>query len=185
MGYNNLNNKEIETFIGPPIQDSLISHYGCSKDEAQIGANIFRDYYKNISLLKAIPYDGIFELIKSIKHNGGNIAAATYKREDYALQLLNAFGFSDYCSVMHGGDNLNSLSKGDIIKKCVKEIGGNIGEFVYVGDTKGDFVSASECGMDFVGVTYGFGFEKNKKYNFCTVDSCSELGQLIDINNKR
>lgn len=179
MGYRELEDNEIDSFIGPPIQNSLINHFGCTTEEAQHGADVFREYYKNVSLLKASPYKGIYELMEFIIRNDMNAAVATYKREDYALKLLNAFRFNDYCKVMHGADNFNQLTKSDIIRKCVDEIGGKVAESLYVGDTNGDFIGAIECGMEFVGVTYGFGFKPGNKYDFKTVDSCEELLEYL------
>lgn len=179
MGYRHLEDNEIDSFIGPPIQNSLINHFGCTTEEAQRGADVFREYYKNVSLLKASPYKGIYELMGFIIRNDMNAAVATYKREDYALKLLNAFKFNDYCRVMHGADNFNQMTKSDIIKICVYELGGKVDESLYVGDTNGDLKGATECGMEFVGVTYGFGFKPEDRYNFKTVDSCEELLEYL------
>lgn len=180
MGYRKLSNEELSTFIGPPIQVSLVKYFGCTADVSQRGAEIFRSYYKNTSLLKAVPYDGIFKLLKYINENGGNVAIATYKREDYALKLLKAFGFHKYCQVMHGADNFNKLSKSDIIKICLDELGGINSQSLYIGDTNGDLVGANESGIDFVGVTYGFGFCSNKKYSFNTSDNCMGLIKYLE-----
>lgn len=179
MGYRDLEDKELDSFIGPPIQKSLMDHFGCTKEEAQAGADVFRNYYKDVSLLKAGPYAGIFDLMKYIIDNGMNAAVATYKREDYALKLLNAFKFNEYCSVMHGADNLNQLSKADIIKMCMNELGGSEKDSLYIGDTNGDYIGASECGMDFIGVTYGFGFKEGVEYPFITVDSCEGVKRIL------
>ena len=179
MGYRHLEDKEMDSFIGPPIQNSLINHFGCTTEEAQRGAGVFREYYKDVSLLKASPYKGIYELMEFIIKNDMNAAVATYKREDYALKLLNAYKFDDYCKVMHGADNFNKLTKSDIIKNCVDELCGKVEESLYVGDTNGDLKGSAECGMDFIGVTYGFGFKQENGYNFKTVDSCEELLEFL------
>ena len=179
MGYRHLEDNEIDSFIGPPIRNSLINHFGCTAEEAQRGADVFREYYKNVSLLKAIPYKGIYELMEFINRNEMNAAVATYKREDYALKLLNAFKFNDYCKVMHGADNFNQMTKSDIIKICVDELGGKVDESLYVGDTNGDLKGAAECGMEFVGVTYGFGFKPGDRADFKMVDGCKELLEYL------
>ena len=179
MGYGYLEDKEMDSFIGPPIQNSLINHFGCTTEEAQRGADVFREYYKNVSLLKASPYKGIYELMEFIIKNDMNAAVATYKREDYALKLLNAYNFNDYCKVVHGADNFNKLTKSDIIRICVEELCGKVEESLYVGDTNGDLKGSAECGMDFIGVTYGFGFKPEDSYDFKTVGSCEELMEYL------
>ena len=40
-------NEQMREFVGPPIQESLIRYGGLSKEEAQQGANVFRDFYKH------------------------------------------------------------------------------------------------------------------------------------------
>ena len=179
LGYSKLEHDNLDAFIGPPIQTSLINFYNCTKEEAQKGADIFREYYKNVSLFKASAYPGIYSVIQFIKEKNMNVAVATYKREDYAIKLLNKFRFNEYCKVMHGGDNFNKLSKADIIKICIDELGGDIDNSLYVGDTYSDLKGANECGIDFIGVTYGFGFKPNKIYEFKTVKSCNELEKVI------
>lgn len=181
LGYRELEDKEIASFIGPPIQDSLIKHFGCSKDGAQKGANVFRDYYKDVSLLKAVPYDGIYDLMEYLIKQDIKVSVATYKREDYAIQLLKAYHFDDYCSVMHGADNNNIMTKADIIKLCLEQIDGKADESLYVGDTMSDYNSAADCGMDFIGATYGFGFKKYEVYDFQTIQEPIKLIKLLAL----
>ena len=181
MGYKNLSNEELQSFIGPPIQNSLISAFGCSVDDAQKGADVFRNYYKNISLFNAKPYAKIYDLMEEIINHEMDIAVATYKREDYAIKLLNKFRFNEYCKVMHGADNFNRLTKADIIKKCIDELDGDKENSLYVGDTKGDFIGASLCGINFIGVEYGFGFSPEQKYEFETINEPLELLNYIAV----
>ena len=42
----------INHFIGPPIQDSLKYYCGLDDVQAQAGAEIFRNYYKNTALFR-------------------------------------------------------------------------------------------------------------------------------------
>ncbi len=178
-----LNEKELDSFIGPPIQNSLISQFDFSNEEAQVGADLFRNYYKDVSLLKAKSYDGIYALMDFLVNNNIYVGVATYKREDYAIKLLKEFGFDRYCKVMHGADNFNRMSKKDIIELCIKDMGRIKSETLYVGDTENDYESANLCDIDFVGVTYGFGFRKNNKYQFEIVNSCKELESFIRNKN--
>ena len=43
----------------------------------------------------------------------------------------------------------------------------------------GDLKESAECGMDFVGVTYGFGFKPEGTYDFNTVGSCEKLIEYL------
>ena len=182
LGFKELTLEQKLSFIGPPVQNSLKRLYGLSDRDAQKGAEIFREYYKEEALLMAEPYDGIFTLCETLKNNGVRMAVATYKREDYALKLLCAKGFDRYCDPMHGADNNNILKKEDIIIMCVDEMGVQKEECVLIGDTDNDAKGAMQAGIPFIGVTYGFGFRSRddlKEYPYIGV-SDTPMG-VVDL----
>ena len=159
LGYERLPYETMLTFVGPPIQNSFIKHYGCDADAAQKAANVFREYYKEEALFLAEPYEGIYDLCEDLKSMGIKMAVATYKREDYALTLLRHFGFDKYCEVMHGADNNNVLKKEDIVRMCQEETGTSKEDSVLFGDTDNDAKGALKAETPFIAVTYGFGFK--------------------------
>lgn len=154
--------EELLAFIGPPIERSFEMKYGLSGQALKNAAAVFRNQYKNVDLLKAEPYEGIFELLDMLEKNNVQTAVATYKREDYALKLLKHFKFDEHMKIIHGSDNENKLSKCDIIKLCIDESDAeNYCDVLMIGDTMNDAVGAEEIPVDFLAVSYGFGF-KNK-----------------------
>ena len=159
LGFEELPYETMLTFVGPPIQNSFMNHYGCDEGTAQKAANIFRDYYKNTALLLAEPYEGIYDLCRVLKANGIKMSVATYKREDYALTLLRHFDFDKYCDPMHGADNNNVLKKEDIVRMCQEEMGATNETSVLIGDTDNDAKGAAKANTPFIAVTYGFGFK--------------------------
>lgn len=167
LGYKELPYKELLAFIGPPIQQSFMAHYGCDKETAQKAADIFRDYYKTVALLKAVPYEGIYELCNELKRRGIKMSVATYKREDYALTLLRHFHFDDYCDPMHGADGENKRKKKDIVQMCMDEMGAEPENTVLIGDTDHDETGAEDAGIGFIAVTYGFGFHNAEEVGKC------------------
>lgn len=146
------------SFIGPPIQQSLTRHFNLDAQQVQQAADIFRDYYKSKALFKATPYSGIHDLLESLSRHGLQIGVATFKREDYAIELLRHFGLAPLCQVIHGADNLNQMTKSDIINLCIDQFHCPPADVCYVGDTENDMLSARKSGTHFVGVTWGFGF---------------------------
>ncbi len=181
LAYRELPYEKMIKFVGPPIQNSFIKYYGCDKETAQRAANIFRDYYKSKALLKAVPYEGIYELCEKLKQYDLKLAVATYKREDYALKLLKYFGFDKYCASMHGADNLNVLTKADIINFCMKETGGTIGNTVLVGDTVHDAKGAEKAGIRFIAVTYGFGFKTESDVVYPNIGIANSVAEIYEI----
>jgi len=153
------------SFIGPPVPDSLAKYYGLSGEALKEATAIFRNNYSEQNLLLAKPYTGIYDVLEYLHKKEIKLAVATYKREDYALKLLQHYGFSKYMDVMFGADNENKLKKEDIILKCINTIGvQDMARIVMIGDTMYDAVGAELLSLDFIAVTYGFGFKKGVDY---------------------
>lgn len=160
LGLRTLTPEEELSLIGPPLQKSFVDIYNMSQEDAQKTADGFRIYYSDKGLFMAKLYDGIIPLAEKLTSIGVKIAVATYKREDYARRLMNYFGFDKYAGIIYGADNMNRLTKADIIEKCVCDFRPeNRREVVMIGDTAHDSKGAGQSGVDFIGVTYGFGFK--------------------------
>lgn len=182
MGYPELPNEIVLKFVGPPIQHSLMSYLGVSSEKAQVGANIFRDYYKTNALFKASVYSGIQTLLLELKALGFKLGVATYKREDYAIDILRHFGISEYFDVIHGADNENKCTKADIIQLCLKELGEDTDHVLLIGDTDYDARGAAEIGVHFVAVTWGFGFKtKTTTINYPCLAIVEYVDSLLHI----
>ncbi len=160
LGLPMIGDDELKSFIGPPVQEAFARRYGMEGEVLQELAGIFRDFYSTVTLFEAEAYDGIYTLFETFCKRGIKPSVATYKREDYALRLLKHFEFDKYTDIMFGGDHENKLKKKDIIEKCIAASGVNDKrKIVMIGDTISDAVGAELVGIDFIGVTYGFGFK--------------------------
>ena len=182
FGYEEPEEEVLRSFIGPPVQKSFARVYGVTPEKADEMAAVFRDCYKNRDLLKAVPYDGIYKCFEILENIGIKTAIATYKREDYALSILQHFEFDKYTKVMHGSDMDGTLSKSDIIEMCIRESGAKTDEAVMVGDTDNDAKGAAQLGVDFIGVTFGFGWKSGERVaNYPCIGMASEALQIADI----
>lgn len=177
-----LSDQEKHCFIGPPIQESFQKHYSCSQERAWELAVAWREAYKEKFLLRAEPYDGIYDLLHKLRQAGIKTGIATNKREDYTLKLLKYFSFLSLFDCIVGSDFAGKRSKVDIICMCMKQIGVTKAErCLMVGDTIGDFTAAQKAGVDFLGVTYGFGFVIGQSIpNHKMANSCGEIRAAIE-----
>ena len=168
FGYEMSDEDTLRTFIGPPVQEGFSRVYGLEGPILQEIATVFRNFYSTKTLLEAELYDGMTELFEEMIKRGITPAVATYKREDYALKLLRHFGFDRYTDVMFGGDHENKLKKRDIIEKCINTAGvTDLSRVVMIGDTEFDAVGARDIGVDFIGVSYGFGYKTAREIEGC------------------
>lgn len=157
-GFIEPDSEQLRTFIGPPIQDSFRRFYSLSAEEADILAADFRKDYAGRTLLMATPYSGIFDTMDGLLKQGHRLAVCTYKRQSYALPLLEHFGFTRYTDLIYGSDAGNRFTKSDLLRQCIDASGYFREKSFLVGDTGSDLKAASEVGVPFIAVTYGFGF---------------------------
>ena len=168
FGYEMPDEDTLRTFIGPPVQEGFSRVYGLEGPILQEIATVFRNFYSTKTLLEAELYDGMIELFEAMRARGIMPAVATYKREDYALKLLTHFGFDRYTDIMFGGDHENKLKKRDIIEKCINTAGvKDLSRVVMIGDTEYDAIGARDIGVDFIGVSYGFGYKTTDEIEGC------------------
>lgn len=175
-------------FIGPPIQHSFAKTFHLTDDQAEEMADVFRKRYKEKDLFKAKLYPQIKDLIKQLYKQGIKQAVATYKREDYAREIVEYFGLMPYLNITCGADFDGKLSKTDIIVNAIKMTLGVKSadeKIVMIGDTENDAVGARNLGIDFIAVTYGFGYKPEPigtgKESMKFADSVEELGDLLGV----
>ncbi|HHW36529.1 MAG TPA: HAD-IA family hydrolase [Bacillales bacterium] len=163
-----------QSFIGPPINKSLQKTYDLSDTETEEITRTFRNVYKDRFLFEAVEYEGVIQLLEDLKATKRyKTGIATYKRNDYAQKLIDYFGITELCDCVLGSDG-KEQTKADIIRTCLSKLScEKYHEAVIVGDTVHDAKAAKECGIDFIGVTYGFGFK--------TKEEALENGAVIGV----
>ena len=183
FGFQELTDDQLKEFIGPPIQNSFSKKYNLQGEILQDIATVFRNRYKANDLLKAKPYDKIYDLFSELKKNNIVTAIATYKRQDYATELLVHFDFDKYTNIIFGADHENKLKKKDIIELALKEAGiTDYNDAVMIGDSDNDAIGANDLGINFIGVTYGFGFKsKEDVLKFNPYGVASNVDELISM----
>ena len=179
-GYDMPSDSVLLKFIGPPLQVSFENLFGLKGKERDEAVAIFREFYAE-NMLRAKPYDGMLGLCEYLREKGIAMAIATYKREDYALKILSHFGFADFTDNIHGAAVDNTLTKHDIIEKCIEESGvSDRSRIVMIGDTLHDANGAEQSGVDFIGVTYGFGFAEERPDNLKYADTAEAITDIIE-----
>ncbi len=153
--------------IGGPLVSNFMRGFGLSEKDAVIATKIYRERYSEIGYSEAKLYPGIKNLLELLKSQGYLMGIATLKAERFATEMLKRFGISEYFDSVCGVTD-SDISKGKLIARCLDELGIESSDAVYIGDSENDAIGASQNGINFIAVTYGFGFDKNscyKEYN--------------------
>ncbi|MDF2986005.1 MAG: haloacid dehalogenase superfamily [Eubacterium sp.] len=160
MGLPLLSSEQCKTFIGPPVLNSFIRECSMSEAAARSAVEIYRKRYKEKGLYQSKKYKNIKQLLVNLKKNNCKISIATLKREDFAKTIMNHFGLFSYFDSIRGIDQNDSLTKKDIIVSCLEDLKQiDYSKAVFIGDSEYDAEGAREAGIDFIPVTYGFGFK--------------------------
>lgn len=161
VGIEELHVSELDSFIGPPIQQSFVERYNMNEGEVERAVFYFREYLKQRGLLENSVYEGIPNLLKQLKNTGNRLFIATSKPTIFARQVIEHFQLTNYFEDIIGS-NLNGtrIKKEEIIAHILQQNEGlNKEEVVMIGDRKHDIIGANHDGIASIGVLYGYGSE--------------------------
>lgn len=152
-------------YIGPPLIDTFKNICGFSDEDCQSGMVLYRDFYNEKGKYINKLYSGIENVLKILKANGVKTAVCSSKYEKFAEEIISILGVSNYFDVVCGSSFDGSRKdKKDLIPYAVESLGGDFlkdrDKTVMLGDTYFDARGARLCGVDFVGVEYGYGSKK-------------------------
>lgn len=187
LGLPEIPEEQMRSFIGPPLSSAYNSNFGLEGRSLEDAMRLHKEYgvskgYKELSF-----YDGIFQLLGNIKEHGALTAIATLKVQPTIDKIISEFGCGALFELCKGADLASPMTKAEMLKLCMKQAGDIPAEkTVLVGDSSFDAVGALEAGIDFIAVTYGFGFKKDVEIQYphiACADSVEELRKLFDSMN--
>ena len=158
MGFEVPDEETCKTFVGPPLKKRFLELFDADEKTADAVMKTFRDEYGNGDVFLADHYAGMDECLAALRKYYA-LAVATYKREDHAKQLLEKFGMDQYFDVICGSDAAAAMTKNQIVATAAERLDVPLADCVMVGDSDNDAIAAEQLGMQFIGVTYGYGFK--------------------------
>lgn len=151
-----------ETFvrnaIGAPLPVTFRESCGMDEKEAEQAVAYYRDYYDRAGKLEAVLYEGMEDTLRKLKQAGCFVGVATMKKERFAEEILKRLHVFQYFDAVHGADEEGIFTKADLIRQCLADADVQREKAILVGDTRYDAEGAATAGIDFLAVTYGFGF---------------------------
>lgn len=158
LGLETLQNSVLRKFVGPPVDLSFQKICGMNAALAEKAAALYRKYYVEQFVSQSVLYNGMLELLILLKENNIKTGIATMKTQPQADKLIDLFHLGQFFDCVAGVDLKHKLPKSGIIKNVLKAVGcANGAHAVMIGDTASDGEGARVAGVDFIGVTYGFG----------------------------
>ncbi len=155
----------LRKFIGPPLSYSFQEYSGMSEGEAQLGVQTYREYYAETGLFENRVYEGIEPALKKFQELGKKLVVATSKPEKFSVRIIRHFGLDVYFTMIAGSSMDESRNtKEAVIRYAVQQLGiEEPQDVIMIGDREYDVQGAKQCGIDCVGVLWGYGSEEELK----------------------
>ena len=118
----------------------------------------FREYYMEHSLDTTRPYDGIPELLQTLRRQGKRVAVVSNKFYAATRELCQHF-FADSVEVAigeHEAEGIRKKPAPDTVNEAFRQLGVGRDNAVYVGDSDVDLQTAANSGLPCISVLWGF-----------------------------
>lgn len=130
----------------------------------------YKEIFAENCMYNVRPYDGIRELLATLKEAGVKIAVLSNKPHPETIDVIETLFGKGYFDVIHG-------QKPEVERKpspagvfCIlQELGLNVDEVAYLGDTCTDMQTGKSAGAFTVGALWGFRDQKELEENHADV----------------
>ena len=175
---------DLTCFVGPPLKESFMRFEGLSDEEAGRAVALYRERYEATGIYENSLYGGIRELLEELDRRHFTLALASSKPTVYCRRILQYFGIDQYFTAVFGSEmNGERTEKAEVIGEAISVLGMQDlrSEVVMIGDRYYDIEGARENGIASIGVTYGYGSQREleEARPECIVDSPLELRNVL------
>lgn len=158
VGFPERNYQEVRSFVGNGIRKLIERAVPDGTDEKKIDELflMFKEHYMVHCADFTAPYDGIMEMLKSLKEAGYKMAIVSNKADD-AVKVLNSRFFDNYINVAVGDmPGKKKKPEPDLVWFAMEQLGADMDNTVYVGDSEVDYQTAVNSGLKCISVLWGF-----------------------------
>ena len=180
--------KDYVRFVGSGryilIQRIVPEEYKENKDVINKVLALFDEYYGEHMIDNTKPYDGIDDMIQSLKERNIKLAVVSNKPDEFAGDVVKKY-FGDDFEITYG-QRPNHAVKPDprTVYEVIEYLNINKEECIYVGDSDVDMNTATNAEVKSVGVAWGFrGSEELKKAGADYI--IEKPSELLDILNSK
>ncbi len=162
---------ELRCFAGPPLVDMFMEHFGFDRKSAEKALADYRERYGPIGMHECRVFPGIKEALSELRRRGYLLGIATSKPQYLAETLLEKENMLSLFDAICGSHpNGNDSTKAEVLRTVMEMLSVRPEESILVGDTKYDVLGAKACGVECIGVGWGYAAEGElQQAGACTV----------------
>ena len=148
---------DLERYIGPPLQASLLELLG-SESLAREALALYRERFGRTGLYENEIYPGIRECLDRISTEVDSMCVVTSKPTVYATRIVAHFKLDSYFRVVYGSElDGTRTDKVDLLAHVLDAEGLDPGDAIMIGDRRHDIDGARAHGVFSIGVLWGYG----------------------------
>lgn len=157
-GYPTHSTEKIERFVGNGVNMLMARALplGFQQPDYEQVMSDFRAYYSRHCADHTRPYDGIPELLRSLKAQGRRLAIVTNKYQTAAEELSDRFFAGSVGVVVGDFPGRARKPAPDAVNEALRLLNAGRESAVYVGDTEVDMQTADNSGLACVCVSWGY-----------------------------
>jgi phosphoglycolate phosphatase len=147
---------ELTWCIGPPLRSSFVKMLGDQAADRAVA--LYRERFSDIGLYENRVYDGIDEVLTTLRASGHRLFVATSKAHVFADRIIDHFGLRQHFERVFGAElDGTRADKSHLLEHALKEASVDPAKTLMIGDRSHDMVGAKNNGMKGIGVLYGYG----------------------------
>lgn len=149
--------QEIRRFVGNGIRNLMMQAVpdGLEHPRFEEAYRTMQSWYKAHNQIKTAPYDGVQELIRTLRQRGIRMAVVSNK-PDTSVQMLVKQWFPEITVGIGEKKGLRRKPERDMVDDARNQLRQDGGHAVYVGDSEVDLATAANAELDCISVTWGF-----------------------------
>ncbi len=166
LGYEAIETSKYNYFVGEGVDVlvvNVVKHLNKNIDK-QVLLEKFVELYENKLHKNTFPYEGICELLEELNKKGYNLAVLSNKPHELTkIYVEHFFGKYNFKQVFGQREGVAKKPDANTALFIAKELGVDVKECFFIGDTKVDMLTAKNASMKSIGVLWGFRDEKELK----------------------
>lgn len=148
--------ESLHRYLGPPLRDTFADFLPPPAIEDAVA--MYRKIYREKGIFECALYDGVAQMLCTLKQAGFTLCLATSKPQEFAEIILKRFDVAQYFDVIGGATFDKSIdTKTAVIKDVLSHSCMAQKTAVMVGDRDNDMQGAEDCALPAIGVLYGYG----------------------------
>lgn len=159
VGLKTLPTAEIVRFVGygaRKLIDDLLPE--CSEDLREQVLEHFRWFYTTNPVIKSILYEGVVEVLQSLKYKDKKVAVVTNKYEGISTDILRHFGVLDLVDIVVGADTTPEKKPSPVpVIYAIERLGERKEKTLMIGDSETDILAGKNAGTYTCLVLHGYG----------------------------